>query len=267
MCHRVLHKESDPASVLDFPALVCRIGRMSAAHRQQMFHRDLLEVFGRILRTVFREDVHKFLVQCQPAFGDGKTDCHRCKCLADRVEDVRDIFFAFAHPLFIYYISILEDHNAVQVLTGLFHCCKIFFCRFSHLDRCLTTWKRLGEGIDVYEIYSSFPDRLLDLRTFQEIRNSLTVSRYILVAHVHYGLHLGIVVCRMVHEHISLAFLKLVQHLDEGGNLFFSSTFRTFIADIFKVILLECIETVHGREIIFFGQFLYEGIDFRTVAC
>ena len=83
MCHRVLHKESDPASVLDFPALVCRIGRMSAAHRQQMFHRDLLEVFGRILRAVLREDVHQLLVQCQFAFGNGKTDCHRCECLAD----------------------------------------------------------------------------------------------------------------------------------------------------------------------------------------
>ena len=180
---------------------------------------------------------------------------------------MRSVLLTFAHPLFIYYIPILEDHNAVQILTGLFYCCKIFFSSFCHLGRCFTTWKRLGEGIYVYEIYSSFPDYLLDLRIFQKVCNSLTVNGHILVAYVHYGRHLRIVVCRMIHEHISLAFLKLVQHLDEACNLFFSSSFRTIIAYIFKVILLECIETVHGREIIFFGQFLYEGIDFRTVTC
>ena len=155
----------------------------------------------------------------------------------------------------------------MQILTGLFYCCKIFFSSFCHLGRCFTTWKRLGEGIYVYEFYSSFPDCLLDLRIFQKVCNSLTVNGHILVAYVHYGLHLRIVVCRMIHEHISLAFLKFVQHLDEACKLFFSSSFRAIIAYIFKVILLKCIETVHGREIIFFGQFLYEGIDFRTVSC
>ena len=158
---------------------------------------------------------------------------------------MRSVLLTFAHPFFQNNITILHDHNAVKVLAFLCYCCKVLVGCLCHLGRCFGAWERLCEGIDVDELYSALLDDLEHFLALEQVGNALTVNSNVLISYVHNSLHLRVVICRMVYEDISLAFLKFVQHLDEACDLLLSCGSWAVISSVREVVLLECLSAVN----------------------
>ena len=158
---------------------------------------------------------------------------------------MRLIFLALAHPFFQNNITILHDHNAVKVLAFLCYCCKVLVCSLGHLCRCLSTWKRLCESVDVNKLYSTLLDCLEHFLTLEKVSHTLTVNSNVLISYVHNSLHLRVVICRMVYEDISLALFHLFEGLDEACDLLLSCGSWAVISGVREVVLLECLSAVN----------------------
>ena len=95
-----------------------RIGTVAAVHGEQMTDRHGAEGVGGILRDLVREKVHDLVLKGQSALGDGKPHGRGREGLAHRVHDMGAVRLSFAHPLLLQHLSVLEDHDAVDVLAG-----------------------------------------------------------------------------------------------------------------------------------------------------
>ena len=112
-------------------------------------------------------------------------------------------------------IAILDNHNAMQVLISLLDCRQILLKSDIHLLRCLTARHRLREVVVTDKLDILILQSLLHALACKEVGNTLTVNSYILISDMANGLHLLVIQCGMVEEHICFASLELIQHLQE----------------------------------------------------
>ena len=155
-------------------------------------------------------------------------------------------------------VAILDNHYAVQVLTSLLDCRQILIKSDIHLLRCLTAWHRLREIVVTDKLDILILQSQLHALACKEVGNALTVNSYILITDVTNGLHLLVIQCGVVEEHICFASLEFIQHLQETRLLLGRGLAWATITRMIQRIFLCRLCVVNNGEIILLRQTLHQ---------
>ena len=225
-----------PVLVFGFPDVSRRVRCVARGHGEEITDGHRFYIFVRCSRRFLGEERDDLVGELQFPLRDGEAYGHGSECFADGVEDVRLVGVALAEPVFGDDLAMLQHHDAVQILLGISHGLQIFVHGFLHFRRSLGAGETFGQLVEVYQADIVFLDSLANLRTGENVRNTLTIDRHVLVTNMPHRLHFRIVVGWMVEEEITLSVLQLVQHADEAGHFLLRSLLFALVADESEVV-------------------------------
>ena len=94
---------------------------VTGRHGQQILHGQCLQVVAYLGRRLVGEEVEHFVSQLQLTLAHG--EAYRCggEGLADGVQHMWSLGIALAQPLLLEYLTTLQHHHTVQILSRFFY--------------------------------------------------------------------------------------------------------------------------------------------------
>ena len=106
-------------------------------------------------------------------------------------------------PALRHHFSVLDYHQAVDVLAGFLRGVEISVHRFAEFLGSGSARQALGEPVDVDQAYSALLDDLFHAGAGQQVGDSLAVGGHVFIADMEDGLHLVVIVGGVIQEEVA----------------------------------------------------------------